>query len=185
MKRSILISIFIFFMCFFAASIAVFLGSDKILLSGSTASEIQNLKHESEQRFSVDTGEIVKCSPQIHRKGETLRVTFAEQIPHRGKYLAILRLADNRWFFLYDGTNNFPVWQTEDVPFLSEIRVDPESAVNSTNSENEKIFRLPGKYRVMIGAEDFGQDDPPITGLCEVYLSPSAITYAASGNRRK
>lgn len=114
-----------------------------------------------------DTGDIKTCSPEKLYRGEILTVALKQ--PH-GNYLAIRRMSDTRWFFLNDAERSQPVWNRAEFKMLSEIKINPETAVNATNNPEtpEKIFNRPGKYRVMVSDEDFGQDDPPVTGICEV-----------------
>lgn len=116
-----------------------------------------------------DVGEIKSCSPEKVFLGDLLTVSL--KVPH-GRYSAILRVKDKTWFFLY-GENSEPAWNDRSFIFLSEITINTETAFNSTNVEvgktPEKIFTKTGKYRVMVSREDFGQDDPPWTGMCEVY----------------
>jgi hypothetical protein len=117
---------------------------------------------------SLDEDKIKSCSPEKIYRGETLTVTFNQ--PHGG-YAAIRRMNDNRWFFLNDIEKSEPVWTVEQLKSLPQIKIQT-TAINATNStENaiaEKIFAKSGRYRIMIGDEDFGQDDPPWTGMCEV-----------------
>lgn len=117
-----------------------------------------------------DAGEITNCTPNKIYKGETVTVTL--KTPH-GIYSAIRRLKDDKWFFLYGDKNNNPVWNDKSFTELSEIKIDTSSAYNSTNVDvgetSEKIFNKTGAYRIMVSNEDFGQDDPPWTGMCEVF----------------
>lgn len=114
----------------------------------------------------ADDDEIKSCSPEKLYMGAVLTVTFNQ--PHGG-YAAIRRMNDNKWFFLNDAENSEPVWGLAEFKTLSEIKINAATAVNTTNSETaEKIFNKTGKYLVMVSDQDFGQDDPPATGICEV-----------------
>lgn len=115
---------------------------------------------------SSDGNEIKSCSPEKLYRGDILTVKFNQ--PHSG-YSAILRMSDGKWFFLDYAEKSTPLWSVETLKTLSEIKINPETAVNTTNSEKpEKIFNKTEKYRIMISDQDFGQDDPPVTGICIV-----------------
>lgn len=113
--------------------------------------------------------EITGCSPNKLYRGESLTVSL--RTPHGG-YAAIKRLADNRWFFLYGVEKSEPVWDIDLFAKIPEIKINTATAINTTNSGDdktpEKIFSQTGKYRIMVGSEDFGQDDPLWTGMCEI-----------------
>lgn len=117
-----------------------------------------------------DGNEITKCSPKTIYRGETLNISL--KTPH-GKYSAILRFDNKKWFFLYGGVGNNPDWTDTSFSQISEISINTETSFNSTNVEvgekPEKIFTKTGKYRVLVSDEDFGQDDPIWTGMCEIY----------------
>lgn len=129
-----------------------------------------NISPNTNSDKSKNESEIKECLPQKLYRGDVLTVSFH---PEHSGYLAILRLSDRRWFFLNDVPNSFPVFGIEELKKLSEIKINTADAVNTTNSEenkiNERIFRKTGKYRIMTSNEDFGQDDPPWTGMCEVF----------------
>lgn len=135
-----------------------------------TVAPVANANHSNNVDEDEDVGEIISCSPEKVYFGETLTVSM--KTPH-GMYSAIRRVKDNKWFFLYGGKENEPAWNDNAFTKLSEITVNTETAFNSTNVEigetPEKIFTKTGKYRLMVSHEDFGQDDPPWTGMCEVY----------------
>jgi len=130
-----------------------------------------NVNHSDTVDRDGDVGEIKSCSPEKIYHGETL--TASLKTPH-GIYSAIRRGKDNKWFFLYGGKGNEPAWNDNSFTKLSEITINTETAYNSTNVDvgetPEKIFTKTGKYRLMVSHEDFGQDDPPWTGMCEVYF---------------
>lgn len=94
--------------------------------------------------------------------------------PHGG-YLAILRKKGNVWFFLYSREKDkTPSWNIDELKSLSKIEFNTETARNYATYKkfdrvNERIFKKTGWYRVMVSHEDFGQDDPPWTGMCEIY----------------
>lgn len=114
----------------------------------------------------TDDGEIKSCSPEKLYRGEILTVNLTQ--PH-GDYAAIRRMNDDKWFFLNDAERSEPVWSRAEFKTLSAIKINTATAVNTTNSETaEKIFNKTGKYRVMVSDQDFGQDDPLVTGICEV-----------------
>ena len=135
-----------------------------------TVAPITNANHSSTVNKNEDVGEIKSCSPEKIYRGETLSAFL--KTPH-GIYSAIRRVKDNKWFFLYGGKENKPAWNDDSFTKLSEITINTEAAYNSTNVDvgetPEKIFTKTGKYRLMVSYEDFGQDDPPWTGTCEVY----------------
>lgn len=122
--------------------------------------------------FEEEELEIKSCVPQKLYRGETLKVSLGKK---HGDNAAILRLADDKWFFLNYVENSRPVWTYEEFESLSGFEINMATAVNSTNTgfeDNkppEKIFSKTGSYRVMTSREDFGQCDPPISGMCEVY----------------
>lgn len=119
-----------------------------------------------------DAGEIINCSPEKIYRGEVLTVSL--KTPH-GIYSAIRRVKDNKWFFLYGNKKNEPAWNDNLFTKSSEITINTGTAYNSTNVDvgetPEKIFTETGAYRIMVSHEDFGQDDPPWTGMCEVYYT--------------
>lgn len=130
----------------------------------------KTITNQAENNFSnnkISDNEILQCRPEKIFKGEILTVTFAE---NHGGYLAILRVKDKKWFFLYEVENSNPVWSTEELKKLSEIKINTGNSINTTNSEKgEKIFSRSGVYRIMVSNEDFGQCDPIYQGFCEVY----------------
>ena len=113
--------------------------------------------------------EIIKCSPDKLYQGEI--VTVSMRTPHGG-YAAIKRMKDGKWFFLYGVEKSEPVWDVAVFTKISEIKINVSTAVNTTNvgadGAPEKIFNQTGKYQLMVSSEDFGQDDPLWTGICEV-----------------
>lgn len=135
-----------------------------------TAPPIANANHSGTIDRDEDVGEIKSCSPEKIYRGETL--TASLKTPH-GIYSAIRRVKDNKWFFLYGGKENEPAWNDNSFTKLPEITINTKTAYNSTNvdvgEKPEKIFTKTGKYRLMVSREDFGQDDPPWTGMCEIY----------------
>lgn len=118
---------------------------------------------------SEEGSEITACSPNKLYQGETLSVSL--RTPHGG-YAAIKRLTDNRWFFLYGVEKSEPVWDIDSFTKIPEIKINTTTAINTTNSGDdktpEKIFSGTGRYQLMVSNEDFGQDDPLWTGICEV-----------------
>jgi len=130
---------------------------------------IANVNHTNTVAEVENVGEIISCTPEKIYRGETL--TVAMKTPH-GIYSAIRREKGGKWFFLYGGEGNEPTW--DDITFtkLPEITINTETAYNSTNVEvgekPAKIFTKTGKYRLMVSPEDFGQDDPLWTGMCEI-----------------
>jgi hypothetical protein len=140
--------------------------SNKTLASSPFGSDVNG---NLENIQTEDVGEILNCSPDKIYLGETLKVSL--KTPH-GSYAAIRRIKGDRWFFLYGSKSNSPSWNDESFVNLSEINIETQTAYNSTNvfdnGKAEKIFNKTGKYRLMVSHEDFGQDDPPWTGMCEV-----------------
>lgn len=139
-------------------------------VSPTVASSTINANHSGSVDENEDVGEIKSCSPEKVYRGETF--TAFLKTPH-GVYSAIRRVEDNRWFFLYGDNENEPAWNDSSFTKLSEITINTETAYNSTNvdvgEKPEKIFTKTGKYRLMVSREDFGQDDPPWTGMCEFF----------------
>lgn len=120
----------------------------------------------SDGKTSNDDTDIKSCSPEELYLGETLTVNLRQ--PH-GNYAAIQRISDKKWFFLNDAERSEPVWSRAEFKMLSIIKINVDTAVNTTNSETaEKIFNRTGKYRFMVSDQDFGQEDPLVTGICEV-----------------
>ena len=113
--------------------------------------------------------EITGWSPEKLYQGEILTVSM--RTPHGG-YAAIKRVKDSRWFFLYGVEKSALVWDVSVFSKIAEVKINVSTAVNTTNAgadgEPEKIFNQTGKYQIMISNEDFGQDDPIWTGICEV-----------------
>lgn len=121
---------------------------------------------------NTDMGEITSCYPEQLFRGDVLTIKL--KVPH-GRYSAILRKKDQRWFFLYGGGKNNPNWDDPSFTMTDEIAINTETALNATNVDldapPEKIFDKTGVYRIMVSHEDFGQDDPPWTGMCEISYS--------------
>ncbi len=147
---------------------------ETIDIDKSVLPEVETYDNNEETNASLEKEEreIKSCVPQKLYQGETLKVSLGKT---HGGNVAILRLPDDSWFFLNYVENSRPVWTYKEFESLSGFEINTATAVNSTNTKFEdnespkRIFSKTGNYRIMTSHEDFGQCDPPISGMCEVY----------------
>lgn len=121
---------------------------------------------------TFEGNEILSCLPEKIHSGDSLKIKLKK---NHGGYIAIRRVKDGKWFFLYEVKNSQPVWNIDEFKTLNEIEINPAETFNSTNTGEkqtaEKIFDRTGEYEIMVSNQDFGQEDPPYQGLCKVNYS--------------
>lgn len=146
--------------------------SPKVFLEDKSVTT-SNTISETSIKNPISVGdEIENCTPEKLYRGDSISVKFNKS---HGGYSAIRRIKDDKWFFLYNYTeDNILSYDIDEFKLVSQIEINTETArsfatYRQFDRVNERIFNKTGRYRVMVSHEDFGQDDPPWTGMCEVY----------------